>query len=166
MSQWLGIIILFVLGAGLIVADLFLPSHLLLTLCALGLFAYALFLTFNMSVAAGLIGLILLVGIMMGVMVLFLRVWPRTWVGQQVAPPNPVLGEKDRLPLEDLQPLIGRRGESLTPLRPVGTCLFDGRRIECVAERGVIAPNVPVEAIRLVDRTLCVRPVHSSPGVS
>ncbi|MBP7936298.1 MAG: hypothetical protein KA354_16790 [Phycisphaerae bacterium] len=165
MSQWLGIIILFTLGAGLIVADLFLPSHLMLTVCALGLFAYALFLTFQISVVAGLVGLVLLVVIMVGVMVLFLRVWPRTWVGQQVAPPNPVLGEKDRLPLEDLEPLIGRRGESLTPLRPVGACLFDGRRIECVAERGVIAPNVPVEAIRLVDRTLCVRPVSSSPGI-
>jgi membrane-bound serine protease (ClpP class) len=79
-------------------------------------------------------------------------------VGKKISPPNPVLTEADRMPVEELEALIGRTGRSLTPLRPVGMCLFGDRRVECVAEVNMIGAGLEVEGIRLSDRTLVVRP--------
>ena len=162
MGDWLSIILLCGLGAVLVIADLFLPSHFLLTLCAFGLFGYALFLTFQISEAAGFAGVIMLVVLIPSTIAAFLKIWPRTWIGRRIAVPNPVLSEQDRLPLAELERLVGATGRAMTPLRPVGTCAFDDRRYECVAERGMIASGVPVECIRVIDRTLCVRPLTAS----
>ena len=66
------------------------------------------------------------------------------------------------MPVEHMQVLVGSVGRSLTPLRPVGTCIFEGRRVECKAEYGMIDKGVSVQAIRLIDRTLAVREVPES----
>jgi membrane-bound ClpP family serine protease len=79
-------------------------------------------------------------------------------MGRYISPPNPVLGEKDRMPVAELEQFVGRVGRTLTPLRPVGTCEFEGRRVECLAEYGMIERNVRVEGVRLVDRSLSVKP--------
>jgi len=162
MTQWMQIIGLFLIGMVLVVADLFLPSHFVLSLTALGVFGYTLYKTFQISVAAGWIFSAILAVSLPALLVAFLRIWPRTWLGRRVLAPNPVLTDKDRLPVSDLQRLIGCVGRSLSPLRPVGMCLFDGQRVECVAETGMLEPNVTVEGIRLTDRTLVVRGVSSS----
>jgi len=164
MTQWMNIILLFLLGAAMIVADIFLPSHMMLTACAAGLIGYALYLTYQISPAACFIGVLILIAIAPAVVIAFLRMWPRTWLGRRVAPANPVLSEKDRMSINELRSLVGQIGRSITPHRPVGTCVFDGWRVECVAEHGTIPPGVAVEAIRLVDRTLCVRPVAATAG--
>ena len=39
---------------------------------------------------------------------------------------------------------VGDRGRAVTELRPVGTCLINGERIECLAEQGTIAPGQEV----------------------
>lgn len=42
---------------------------------------------------------------------------------------------------------VGDTGKTLTPLFPVGTCLIDGRREECLARRGTIAADTPVRVV-------------------
>jgi membrane-bound serine protease (ClpP class) len=34
---------------------------------------------------------------------------------------------------------------ALTPLRPVGTCEINGKRVQCVAETGFITKGTPVK---------------------
>jgi membrane-bound serine protease (ClpP class) len=162
MGDWLGIALLFAMGAALVVADIFLPSHFLLTLCALGLFGYGFYLMFGISELAGLLGVLAFAALIPVTLLAFLKIWPRTWIGRRIAPPNPVLTEADRMPVAQLERLVGCLGRTATVLRPVGTCVFDGERFECVAERGVISAGVAVECIRLIDRTLCVRPAPES----
>ena len=41
----------------------------------------------------------------------------------------------------------GEEGKTLTPLRPVGTCLIGGRREECLARRGTIDAGVAVRVV-------------------
>lgn len=49
----------------------------------------------------------------------------------------------------DSKSLIGRTGRVLTPMRPVGMCEFDGRRIECVAENGYVQKDRAVRVVRV-----------------
>jgi len=55
---------------------------------------------------------------------------------------------------------VGTTGQAMTPLRPVGICRFGDRRVECKAEYGMIGKGTEVVAIRLIDRTVLVRPAR------
>ncbi len=157
-----GIGILYAVGVALLLADFFLPSHGLLTVCSFGVLAYALYATFQVSEPAGLIALIALAVGIPSILYAAVKTWHRTPIGRRISPPNPVLTDSDRMPVEELKQMIGTIGRTLTPLRPVGTCLFDGRRLECTSEHGMLTANVEVECIRLADRTLVVRPATRS----
>ncbi len=159
MTDWLGIVLLYVVGIVLLILELFLPAYGMIGLAGLGMLGFGIYETYQINTTAGTVGLIstlivLPVGLYMSV-----RMWHRTPIGRRISPPNPVLTEKDRMPVEDLRRYVGKVGRSATLMRPVGMCFFDGRRLECTAEVGVIEAGVEVKAIRLIDRTLCVRPV-------
>lgn len=159
MDGWITITVVYAVGVALLVADFFLPSHGLLTMLSFAMLGFGLYETFQISERAGLIALgILLVGVP-AILATAVKYWHRTWVGRKISPPNPVLSEEDRLPRKELESLVGQTGRTLTLLRPVGMCLFNDRRVECVAEGAVIEANVEVEGVRLADRTLVVRPV-------
>lgn len=53
--------------------------------------------------------------------------------------------------------LVGERGRALTPLRPSGLVDFDGRRLEGIAEAGLIPEGTPVRAIAVRSGRLVVR---------
>lgn len=159
MPDWLGIVLLYVVGTAILVAEIFIPSHGVLSLVAFGILGFAVYETFLISGVLGLVSLSALVVLIPTSVLFVVKTWHRTPIGKRICPPNPQLGEKDRMPLESLKAVIGQRGRTVTLLRPVGTCDFQGRRLECKAEQGVIQKDVEVEAIRLVDRTLVVRPV-------
>lgn len=160
-GNWLGVGFLYLLGSALLIAELFLPAHGLLSLVGLGALGFALYETYavnpNLALLC-LIGLVILVPIGL---VYSVKNWHRTPIGRRISPPNPKLSDRDRMPVEDLSRFIGRTGRSVTPLRPVGMCLFDGRRFECTTEGGMIPKDTEVEVIGLVDRTLAVRMTSS-----
>lgn len=158
MDSWVTIGVLYGVGLLLLLADFFLPSHGLLTLASFAMLGVALYGTFNLNQGAGLVALALLLVCIPTMLAVAVRYWHRTWVGRKISPPNPVLTEADRLPVDGLAAFVGRNGRSLTPLRPVGMCLFGDRRVECVAETKMIGAGVEVEGVRLSDRTLVVRP--------
>ena len=159
MSDGFGLAIIYLLGAILVVVEIFVPAHGAMAVVGLGVLAYALVQTFMLSSIAGLIMLAALAVILPTMAIIAVKTWHRTFIGRRMSPPNPVLTDEDRLSIEPLRMLIGRPGRALTPLRPVGTCEFDGKRVECMAELGMIDKDTEVEAVGLVDRTVSVRPV-------
>ena len=58
----------------------------------------------------------------------------------------------------DLRSLIGAEGETVTQLRPIGVVKIDGRRIDAMAENGLIDSGVPVVVTDAYDNQLKVRP--------
>ncbi len=60
--------------------------------------------------------------------------------------------------LEELRQLIGAEGESVTALRPVGVVKIGGRRIDALAESGVVEANTPVVVTDVYDNQVKVRP--------
>jgi membrane-bound ClpP family serine protease len=159
MSEVTIIALLFSAGALVLLAELFIPSHGVLTFVGIALLVGGVVQTFRyggekagaISVVACLIGLPVFA-------VAAIKIWPRTWVGRRVAPPNPVLTSRDTsVPVEEISRFVGQTGRTLSPLRPVGICEFNGRRVSCIAEFGMLDAGVPVEGLRVVSGQLAVQ---------
>ncbi len=159
-EQILRIALVYIVGAAVLAADFFVPSHFLLSALGLGLFGYGLYQVFMIDATAGMVNAALLVVAIPAGFVVAIRNWHRTPIGRRISPPNPTLTAADRMPVGDMEALVGQTGRTSTMLRPVGMCEFAGRRVECKTETGVIAAGVEVEAVRVVDRTVVVQPVR------
>jgi len=161
MDWWLLFaVFLYVVCAILIVAEVFIPSAGLLSLCATGCLVGAVAIFFRHSAAAGWIGII--VGIIMvpSLLVVAYRYLPRTRFGRQVILAPPVRARGDAISdTAELSELLGQTGRVLTPLRPVGMCAFGGRRIECVAESRYVEKDRTVKVIRVEGTQVTVRVV-------
>jgi len=163
----LALLLLYAVGIALLVAEIFLPSHALLSLAGVAFLGWAVYRTFVMSEPAGYVAIVALAILLPTATVLAVRHWHRTPIGRRISPPNPVLTEEDIGARVDLlRPLVGQVGTTLTPLRPVGECRFGDRKLECVAESGMIARGVPVRAVGIVNMSLAVRPLEEGGGAA
>lgn len=153
-------ILIILYGAGLLflIAEIFLPSHAMLTVVGVGFLIAAIVRTFQVAgEGAGLLGILGCLVVLPAFAYAAVKVWPRTPVGKRIAPPNPVLtGEHAGIPVEELSRFIGQAGRALTTLRPVGICDFNGRRVSCVSEFGMIDPQTPVRAVRVLGANVAV----------
>lgn len=66
---------------------------------------------------------------------------------------------------ETQEAMVGCLATTATPLRPVGVIRFEGRRLDALAESGVIEEGIEVEIISVVDNQIKVR-AASAPGSS
>ncbi len=57
----------------------------------------------------------------------------------------------------DLMALVGRSGRAITPLRPSGTALIDGRRVDVVTEGLFISEGTTVTVVRVEGSRVIVR---------
>ncbi len=58
--------------------------------------------------------------------------------------------------------LIGLEGIALTPLRPSGTAIFDGERLDVVTEGGYIASQQPVKIVKTEGSRIVVRELKNN----
>lgn len=159
MGWWLVFaIFLYIACAVLIIAEVFVPSGGLLSVSAMACLAGGVLIFFTHSTTAGWIGIII-AGIMVpSLLVVAYKVFPRTRFGRSVtlAPPRRERGDAIA-DTSELKELLGVEGTVITPLRPVGTCDFSGRRVECVAESGYVDKGKKVKVIRVQSTQLTVR---------
>jgi membrane-bound serine protease (ClpP class) len=154
------LVLLFVIGVLTLVAEIFIPSHGVLSLAGLGFLAAAVYKTFTYAGReAGIIAVFACLVFIPAFAFMAIKYWHRTPIGRRIAPPNPSLTEKDTtVPVEALTQLIGQTGRTQTPLRPVGICDFGGRRVSCIAEFDMIEAGVEVEGTRISGANLAVQP--------
>ena len=151
------IVVLYAVALFFLVAEIFTPSHGLLTVAGVGFLAYAVVRTFQMSTNAGVIATMACGVTLPTAAVLAVRLWPRTWIGKLIAPDNPRVTARDvGVELTKMQEMVGRTGRSLSPLRPSGICEIDGQRFPCVAEIGMIESGVDVRVIGIKGSNLAV----------
>jgi membrane-bound ClpP family serine protease len=60
-----------------------------------------------------------------------------------------------------LNPLIGNRGQAITPLRPSGTARFDGEPVDVVTQGDFIEAGQAVEVIHVEGTRVVVAPVSN-----
>ena len=152
------LILLYALGILVLVAEIFIPSSGVLCVTGMGLLVWAVARTFQIAGReAGVLAVLTCLVVLPIFAYVAIKYWHRTPIGKRIAPPNPVLTTADTsIPVEELGALIGQTGRCLSPLRPVGICEFQGRRISCLAEFGMIDAGTAVVGTRIAGANLAV----------
>jgi membrane-bound serine protease (ClpP class) len=164
MNWWLVFaVFLYFASALLIVAEVFVPSGGIISICSLACLAGGVAIFFHHSTKAGWVGTAIAVVMIPVVLVIAYKIFPKTEFGKTVTltPSQRKLG--DAIPdSEQLQKLLGAEGVVLTPLRPVGMCDFARRKVECVAEGGYVNKEKKVKVIDVEHRRVTVRVIEES----
>ena len=150
-------IVLLVLCAVLLVFEIFIPSLGLLTATALLCLAGGIYIFFQISTTVGWIGVWTAVVLIPAVWVIVYKLLPKTSIGR-VLELKKVEQAMGGIPdQEHLESLMGQSGIVLTPLRPVGMCKFDGKKVVCVADTGYIEKQTHIKVIHVEGNKITVR---------
>lgn len=156
-------VILFLLCAALLVAEVFVPSFGLITLCSLACLAGGLAIFFNISPTVGWTGVAVAVVMVPATLIFAYKIFPKTKFGQTVTLEGPKKMRGEGVPdAEQLSGLLGKTATVISPLRPVGMGDFDGTRLECVAESGYVEKGKTVKVIKVDGTQLTVRQIENS----
>ncbi|MCB9849676.1 MAG: hypothetical protein H6817_03130 [Phycisphaerales bacterium] len=157
------IVVLYLAGIVLIVAEVFVPSHGLLTIASLTCFGVAIWQTFAYTTTGGAIALIGCIMLVPTVLLLGIKNVHRLPMAKWIAPPNPQ-ATGNAIPSDhgNCTAYIGKTGTTITALRPVGMCEFDGQRVPSVAESGILDSGQRVVGIDVKLNNLVVRPAKTT----
>jgi membrane-bound serine protease (ClpP class) len=146
---------------GLLAVELFLPSHGILILFSLAFALAGVVVAYMASPLAGLMLGIVVVTAAPFAIYWAIKLYPSTAVGKKVmlARPefDPAAGYEARA--RTLAELAGKQGVALSLLRPTGICEIDGRRIDCVAESGLIEAGAAIEVAQVSGLKVTVRKI-------
>lgn len=150
-------------GGGLIFLEFFVPGGILGVLGVIALAVMTVMVFVNYGAMWG--GAALLGSVLVGViyLALFLAFYKQTPIGRLMTLKSEVQGQS--VPELARETWVGKRGESMTPLRPVGKALIGGQRMEVQAESGLIPSGTPVEVVRVSGSRLMVRAVQEEAPV-
>ena len=132
------------LGFLTLVAEVFIPSGGLIGLAALTFLGLSLWHAFSYSMSLGLTFMLAMAIILPFVASFMVYMWPRTPLGRRMILAPPDEGELDPDSSEEaarltrLDRLVGEFGKTLTPLRPSGAVEFNNRRLDALAEEGLV----------------------------
>jgi len=150
--------------AALIIAEVFVPSGGIISICALGCLIGGIVIFFRHSTTAGWVGVITAIIMIPSVLVIAYKIFPKTRFGRAVTLTPPEREQGDAIPdTPELKEMLGAVGFVITPLRPVGMCDFAGQRVECVAEGGYVDKGKKVKIIDVESTQLTVRVIEEGP---
>jgi len=171
-SWTLGIAVaLMATALGLFFLEILIPSGGVLGIGAAVAAIAGIIMLFQFDTTLGLIGATVSLA---GLPVLFglaIKLWPSTPVARLLSL-RAVAGRSDRNddgddgedddrtedPPAPNRPAVGETGQTLTALRPVGACRINGKRLDCIADGGVIAPGTKVRVVAVDGFQVKVRP--------
>lgn len=149
---------------GLFIIEIFLPSGGVIGAMSAVALVGAVVCLFLIDPTYGAIGLAVAAVLTPLALGLALKIFPNTPIGRRLTlreaqqADDAVRYSSD--PGEDNRDLIGKRGEVVSDLRPVGVVDFgEGRRIDCLGDRGVIESGTTVEVVSVAGIEVRVRPV-------
>ncbi|KMQ51913.1 Membrane-bound serine protease (ClpP class) [Chitinispirillum alkaliphilum] len=150
-------ILLQLLGVAIILAEFILPSAGILTVVAIALFGYSIYLVFaTVSITAGFIVIaadVILIPILVIIGVKLLEVSPvtlRTSLGKGN-------GDEKSDDKDEREITVGQEGQTITDLRPAGTALINGKRRDVVSKGEYISKNSTIKVIETSGNRIVVR---------
>lgn len=143
------------LGAGLIIVEVFLPGFGLPGIAGLVLIAAGVLLAaFHFGTSAAVAVLLITAAILAVVITFLLRHASQGGMNRSKL----FLNDKEELHSgKDMQVLVGKSGRTLSVLRPAGIGDFDGVRLNVVTEGGFIDRERPIEIVSVDGSRIVVR---------
>jgi len=154
----IGTIILFVAGIILIFLELFLPGAIAGTLGFAALII-SLFLAGGNTMQMG-ISIIIALFLSIFVFVLAIRVFDKKLIlFNKMVLSDSARKEDGYVSNPNRTDLLGSEGMALTILRPAGTAIFNGERVDVVSEGGFIDQNAKIKVLKVEGARIVVREV-------
>jgi len=156
------------LGAAvmLFIVEVFVPSGGILAIASATSALVGIVLLFWVDTTVGLVGMIVVIVATPVLLGFALRIWPHTPLGRALTlsagqsaltrAAKPDMAGTPAPPDER----VGQRGTAMTDLRPVGTCLIAGERVECLSARGIIRKGATVTVVEVDGNSIRVEPVE------
>ncbi len=144
-------VILVISGLFLVGAEIFVPGGILGVMGAIALILAVIIgfpaLSPKFGPTGGLISAVSIVVLVGVVMVLWIKIFPRTSLGKRM---TVSVDLHDSKATEDgLEELLNKTGETLSELRPSGFALIDGRRTDVVTEGEMISKGETVKVMEI-----------------
>jgi membrane-bound ClpP family serine protease len=160
MELWVVAILLLVLGLGLAILEVFVPSGGLLGfLCVCSIIA-AVIVGFRYSASLGFGIFVLAIFALPAVIAVALHYWPATAMGRRILLMIPRSGDvlPDSPKKRRLKALIGQVGEAKSKMLPSGVVRVAGRNVDAVSEGMPVDPGQRVRIIEVRGNRVVVRP--------
>jgi len=158
-------ILLLLLGIVLVMAEAFIPSGGILGVLAAIVLVSSLVFAFKESDGVGFVFLGIVVVCVPAVVILGLKVFPKTPIGRRVILKPSVESPEDRgkagVSDEDFSQLQGKVGKTATPLRPSGIIEINDERYSAVAEGELIDKGVDIIVVKVEGNSIVVEPRES-----
>ncbi len=129
------------------------PSAGALAICAFVSLAVGVFFLYKVDTAVGLIGAIVSLAALPFLFAFGLKIFPNTPIYRKLL-------LKDEQPAglgahgiagsagkTAVQHLVGKTGKAVTDLRPIGTCVINGERLDCLAMTGAIKTGATIRVV-------------------
>ncbi|MDD4270987.1 MAG: NfeD family protein [Thermoguttaceae bacterium] len=160
-EPWLWAIVLIILGIGLAVLELFVPSGGVLGFLSLASIAAGMVAGFMAGPVIGLVILIAVMIVLPGGLALAVKWWPQTPIGRRIL--LRVARGDDVLPdnpyRRSLREMVGKVGVAKSKMLPSGAILIDGRTVDAYSEGVPIDPGQRVVVLAVQGTRVLVRPV-------
>ncbi len=152
------VFLLLAIGLFLLLAEVFIPSHGLLTVGALGTLGASVYFAFGHGPALGFTVIIVAVILLPLEIVLGVKLFPNTPIGKlMMLKRRDKTTDDDRVGAQELDQYVGKTGVTRTMCRPAGIAEIEGKRVDVVAEGMIIDAERPVTALRTDGNRLVVR---------
>jgi len=163
MTTLLWVLTLLLLGLGVMVLEVFVPSGGILGFVSIAALVAAVATAFlEQGAAAGMAALAVVVFAVPTVLALAFRWFPETPLGRRVLPPAPeaadVLPDLERR--RHIRDLVGHSGRTASEMLPWGRVEIEGETVEAVSEGGPIDAGAAIEAVGVQGTALVVRPAE------
>ena len=149
---------LLALGLILIILEVFIPSMGLLgTIAACSIIGGGV-LAYIENPSGIFLGYILVSVVLIPVIMIFaLKIFPKTPIGKHFTLAGPSFNPKEAQAVEEgIDELVGKEGETLTPLHPAGIVLIENRRVDVVTRGEMIDKEIRVRVIKVEGNRIVV----------
>jgi membrane-bound ClpP family serine protease len=152
-------ILLLVLGCGLLVLEVFIPSGGIFGFLATMAVAASLVMAFRRDSTTGLSFMAITLFAVPIVLGLAFKLWPKTPMGRAFLGELP--SEDQVKPDEPRRSLVGRVGLAQSKMLPSGSVLIDGQLIDAVSQGLAIDQGEPVVVVEVRGNRVMVRPARA-----
>jgi membrane-bound ClpP family serine protease len=154
-------VILQFVGIGIIIAEIIIPSGGILSVLAVGIFVYSLYMIFTgISVAAGMVVLIIDLITIPVLIILGLKFIARSPVTlrETLSREQGVSSQS-----KDMDQFLGIEGTALTDLRPAGIALLSEQRTDVVTRGEYVERGTPIIVIKVTGNQIIVKKQTPTP---